>query len=136
MFFLILTPTHAAIGGPVFVISLFWLAFAAKEDVHYIVSSMAGLGFGTGFVLIFIGMLNYLTDAYEIFAASANAAASSARSLVAVILPLATAPMFRNLGISGALRLLGGLSLLLSISRGSSCGKESEFEQDPHFVSR
>lgn len=59
-------------------------------------------------------MLNYLTDAYEIFAASANAAASSARSLLAVILPLATTPMFQKLGISGALSLLGGLSLLLS----------------------
>ncbi len=59
-------------------------------------------------------MLNYLTDAYEIFAASANAAASSARSFLAVILPLATTPMFEQLGINGALGLLGGLSLILS----------------------
>ncbi|KAI3327667.1 major facilitator superfamily transporter [Xylariaceae sp. AK1471] len=104
----------AAIGGPIFVVSLFWLGFSAKKDVHFIVPSLAGIGFGIGFELIFMGMLNYLTDAYEIFAASASAAASSARSLVAVVLPLATTPMFQRLGISGALSLLGGLSLLLS----------------------
>ncbi|KAI0875386.1 major facilitator superfamily transporter [Hypoxylon argillaceum] len=104
----------AVIGGPIFAVSLFWLGFSARMDVPYLVPSLAGIGFGIGFQLIFIGMLNYLTDAYEIFAASANAAASSARSLLAVILPLATTPMFQKLGISGALSLLGGLSLLLS----------------------
>lgn len=103
----------AVMGGPVFAISLFWLGFTAREGVPYVVPSLAGVGFGIGYQLIFIGMLNYLTDAYEIFAASANAAASSARSLLAVVLPLATAPMFRDLGIDGALGLLGGLSLLL-----------------------
>ncbi|KAI1187844.1 major facilitator superfamily transporter [Nemania serpens] len=103
----------AVIGGPIFAVSLFWLGFSAKASVHYAVPSLAGIGFGIGFQLIFMGMLNYLTDAYEIFAASANAAASSARSFVAVVLPLATTPMFQNLGISGALGLLGGLSLLL-----------------------
>ncbi|KAJ8116266.1 hypothetical protein ONZ43_g4478 [Nemania bipapillata] len=105
----------AAIGGPVFAISLFWLGFSARTDVPYAVPSLAGIGFGIGFQLIFIGMINYLTDAYEVFAASANAAASSARSFLAVVLPLATTPMFQQLGISGALSLLGGLSLLLSI---------------------
>ncbi|KAI1809951.1 major facilitator superfamily transporter [Poronia punctata] len=105
----------AAIGGPIFVVSLFWLGFSARIDVPVVVPSLAGVGFGIGFQLIFIGMLNYLTDAYEIFAASANAASSSSRSLFAVVLPLATRPMFRNLGPAGALSLLAGLSLLLSL---------------------
>ncbi|KAI0503141.1 major facilitator superfamily transporter [Xylaria bambusicola] len=104
----------AAIGGPLFAISLFWLGFSAREDVHYAVPSLAGVGFGVGYQLIFMGMLNYLTDAYEIFAASASAASSSSRSYLAVLLPLATTPMFDQLGISGSLSLLGGLSLLLS----------------------
>lgn len=56
---------------------------------------------------------NYLTDAYEIFAASANAAASTSRSLLATVLPLATTPMFMKLGISGACSVLGGISLLM-----------------------
>ena len=66
-------------------------------------------------VLIFMALLNYITDAYEIFAASANAAASSCRSVFAVVLPLATTPMFRRLGISGACSLLGGLSLIMCV---------------------
>ncbi|CAJ2511294.1 Uu.00g069190.m01.CDS01 [Anthostomella pinea] len=104
----------AALGGPLFVISLFWLGWSAKSDVPFVVPMLAGLPFGAGFMLIFMGMLNYLTDAYEIFAASANAAASSVRSIFAVVLPLATAPMFQRLGISGACSLLGGLSLIMS----------------------
>lgn len=66
-------------------------------------------------VLIFMALLNYITDAYEIFAASANAAASSCRSVFAVVLPLATTPMFARLGISGACSLLGGLSLVMCV---------------------
>ena len=82
--------------------------------------------------MIFIALLNYLTgmfsdfptssvflpwltsvDAYEIFAASANAAASCCRSLLATVLPLAATPMFKRLTIPGACSLLGGLSLLM-----------------------
>ncbi|KAI0395931.1 major facilitator superfamily transporter [Xylariaceae sp. FL0594] len=105
----------AALAGPVFVVSLLWLGFSSRKDIHFIVPSLSGFAFGFGFQLTFIGMLNYLTDAYEIYAASANAASSSTRSLFAVVLPLATRPMFRALGISGALGLLAGLSLLLGI---------------------
>lgn len=59
--------------------------------------------------------LNYITDAYEIFAASANAAASCTRSVLGTVLPFACTPMFRRLGIAGACSLLGGLSCLVSI---------------------
>ncbi|RWA08422.1 hypothetical protein EKO27_g6694 [Xylaria grammica] len=104
----------ATLGGPIFAVSLFWLGFSAKLSVHYIVPSLSGICFGIGFMLVFIGMLNYLTDAYEIYAASANAASSSSRSLVAVVLPLASTPLFNRLGIRGACSLLAGLSLLLS----------------------
>lgn len=59
--------------------------------------------------------LNYITDAYEIFAASANAAASCTRSVLGTVLPFACTPMFQRLGISGACSLLGGLSCLVCI---------------------
>lgn len=100
----------ACCGGPLFVISLFWLGFTARSSVSFVVPMLAGVPFGMGFMLIFMALLNYLTDAYEIFAASANAAASCCRSLLAVVLPLATSRMFATLGISGACALLGGLS--------------------------
>ncbi|KAI1403516.1 major facilitator superfamily transporter [Hypoxylon fuscum] len=105
----------ATLGGPLFVISLFWLGWSARSDVSFVVPMLAGIPFGGGFMLIFMALLNYITDAYEIFAASANAAASSCRSVFAVVLPLATTPMFARLGISGACSLLGGLSLVMCV---------------------
>ncbi|KAI1106480.1 major facilitator superfamily transporter [Jackrogersella minutella] len=105
----------ATLGGPLFVISLFWLGWSARSNVSFVVPMLAGIPFGAGFMLIFMALLNYITDAYEIFAASANAAASSCRSVFAVVLPLATTPMFTRLGISGACSLLGGLSLCMCV---------------------
>ncbi|KAK2598106.1 hypothetical protein QQS21_005737 [Conoideocrella luteorostrata] len=105
----------ATIGGPLFVISLFWLGFTTRPSVSFIVPMLAGLPFGMGFQLIFMTLLNYITDAYEIYAASANAAASTSRSILAVVLPLATKTMFDKLGVSGACAVLGGLSAAMSI---------------------
>jgi hypothetical protein len=56
-----------------------------------------------------------MTDAYGTYAASANAASSCSRSLLATILPLATRRMFTKLGIFGACSLLGGLSALMCV---------------------
>ncbi|KAK4133146.1 MFS general substrate transporter [Trichocladium antarcticum] len=103
----------ACVGGPLFAVALFWMGWTARPDVHFMVPALAGVPFGLGFMCIFQALLNYLTDAYAPFAASANAAASASRSLLATVLPLATVPMFQRLGISGALSLLGGLSTLM-----------------------
>ncbi|KAH6651944.1 major facilitator superfamily transporter [Truncatella angustata] len=103
----------ACIGGPLFVISLLWLGWSARTNTTFVVPMLAGIPFGLGFQLIFMALLNYLTDAYEIYAASANAAASATRSLVAVVLPFATTPMFQRLGIGGACSVLAGLSLFM-----------------------
>ncbi|GFF84833.1 uncharacterized MFS-type transporter C530.15c [Aspergillus udagawae] len=98
-------------GAPSIVISLFWLGWAARDSVHPIVPMLAGLWFGVGYLLIFIAMLNYLTDAYKQSSASAQAAASTIRSITAVCLPLATKPMYTKLGIHWASSLLGFVAL-------------------------
>ena len=105
----------ACFGGPLYVVSLFWLGWSAREGVHWIVPMLAGVPFGIGFMLIFIALLNYLTDAYEIYAASAMAAASLSRSIFGALLPLAARPMYERLGISWASSLLGFLSLAMSV---------------------
>ena len=56
-----------------------------------------------------------MTDAYGLYAASANAASSCSRSFFATFLPLAGYPMLSRLGVSGTCSLLGGLSALISI---------------------
>ena len=60
----------ACAGGPFFVISCFWLGWTARESVHWAVPVCSGIFFGIGYLLIFMALLNYLVDAYKIFAAS------------------------------------------------------------------
>ena len=105
----------ACIGGPLYVISLFWLGWTSSSHIHWAVPMLAGLPFGIGFMLIFMALLNYITDAYEIFAASAMAATSCCRSVFGALLPLAATPMYDKLGVAWASTLLGFLSLAMSI---------------------
>ncbi|EKG12018.1 Major facilitator superfamily [Macrophomina phaseolina MS6] len=103
----------ACIGAPLYVISLFWLGWTARSSIHWIVPVLSGLTFGIGIELTFMALLNYITDAYAPYAASAMASSSISRSLFAVVLPLATNPMYRRLGIPWASSLLGFLALAL-----------------------
>lgn len=105
----------AFLGGPLFVIALFWLGWTARESIPFWVPMLAGIPFGMGFILIFMALLNYLADAYEIFAASALAASATCRSLAGVVLPFATTPLYHNLGVAWASSLLGFLSLGMCI---------------------
>lgn len=96
-------------------VAMFWLAWTAKLSVHPITPIMSGLFFGLGYILIFMAMINYLTDAYKQYSASAQAAASTIRSTMAVCLPLATNPMYSQLGINWATSLLAFISLALAV---------------------
>ena len=62
-----------------------------------------------------MALLNYLVDAYEVFAASAMAAASLSRSSFGAVLPFAAKPMYRALGVAWATSLLGFFSLGLCV---------------------
>ena len=97
----------ALFGGPILSIAIFYLAWTSRDSIPAVVPMMAGIPFGLGFIFIFMALLNYLTDAYEIYAASALAATSCARSICGAILPLATGPMYDALGVQWATSLLG-----------------------------
>ena len=75
---------------------------------------MAGLPFGIGFCLEFMALLNYLTDLYASQAASASAASTTTRSILAVALPFCAEPMYSKLGVHWASSLLGFIALLLA----------------------
>lgn len=62
-------------------------------------------------VLVFLGIMNYLIDAYTIFAASVLAANSVLRSLFGAIFPLFTTYMYNGLGIHWASSVPGFLAL-------------------------
>lgn len=76
---------------------------------------MAGIFFGFGYLLVFTAMLIYLTDAYKESSASAQAAASATRAMMAVVLPFAATPMYTKLGIHWASSLLGFLAFALAL---------------------
>lgn len=65
-------------------------------------SIAAGVPFGFGMVLVFLGIMNYLIDAYTIFAASVLAANSVIRSIFGAVFPLFTTYMYEDLGIHWA----------------------------------
>ncbi|KAI4146212.1 MAG: hypothetical protein LQ340_006009, partial [Diploschistes diacapsis] len=56
----------AFIGGPLISASIFWLALTSDPGRFSdpVLPALAGLPYGVGFVLIFMALLNYLTDAY------------------------------------------------------------------------
>lgn len=62
-----------------------------------------------------MALINYVVDAYEIYAASAMGATSAARSVFGVVLPFAARPMYSNLGVAWACTLLGILSALMCL---------------------
>src|SRR5690606_11965288 len=93
----------------------FWQAWSAGPNVHWMVPVSAGLTFGLAFCIIFMGVLNYLTDAYLIFSASAMAAASMCRSVWGAALPLAAKDMYAALGTQWATSILGFAAVGMSI---------------------
>jgi multidrug resistance protein len=103
----------AIIGGPALSAGVFWLAWAAFPYVHPIVPMLSGIPFGIGFLLIFMALINYLADAYDIYAASALAATSTTRSVFGAVLPLAAEPMYKTLGVHWATSLLGFASAVM-----------------------
>lgn len=54
--------------------------------------------------------INYLVDVYGLYAASATAANTFLRSIMAAGLPLAARPMFHHLGVGPAMSILGAVA--------------------------
>lgn len=97
------------------VISLFWLGWTVWPSVNPIIPSLGGLFFGLGFQLLFMGMINYLTDVFLQYSASALAAASMTRSIGAILLPLAADSMYADLGLHWAPSVLAFIALAMGV---------------------
>jgi hypothetical protein len=99
------------IGSIAIPIGMFWFAWTNYPSIHWIVSIMAGAPFGFGMVLVFLSIMNYLVDAYTIYAASVLAANSVLRSIFGAAFPLFTTQMYKNLGIHWASSIPAFLAL-------------------------
>lgn len=90
------------IAAPCIPIGLIIFAWTNFTEIHWIVSMIFTAPFGFGMVLVFLGIMNYLIDAYTIYAASVLAANSVLRSIFGAAFPLFTGKMYENLGIHWA----------------------------------
>ncbi|KAF4981584.1 hypothetical protein FZEAL_2650 [Fusarium zealandicum] len=102
-------------GGVSFAIGIFWFGWSGySRNVHWIVPTLSGLFTGFGLMSIFLQSLNYLVDAYLMFAASAIAGNTFLRSLCGAGFPLFARQMFEGMGINWAATLLGCVAVVLA----------------------
>jgi multidrug resistance protein len=92
----------AMVGSICLPVALFWFAWTDSPSIHWIVSIIASAPFGFGMFAIFVAVLNYLIDAYTIYAASVLAANMVLRYIFAAVFPLFTTQMYDKLGIHWA----------------------------------
>ncbi|KIW13408.1 hypothetical protein PV08_08596 [Exophiala spinifera] len=95
------------IGAPLFATGLFIFGWTSKTNVHWFPSIFGTVLVGFGYATIFQAALNYLVDTYQEFAASAVAANTFSRCMLAGAFPLTAHPLFASLHIDWALSLLG-----------------------------
>lgn len=130
--------TVAMIGGILFPITMFWFAWSGEyNSVPWIVPVIAGVFLASSILLIFVAYLNYITDSYLMYAASALAANTVARSACGAAAPLFTTYMFDSLGVGGGGSLIGGVACLLApipfifYKYGEGIRKRSKFAPTP-----
>ena len=99
------------IGSVCLPVGLFIFAWTNYPSIHWSVCIIFTAPFGFGLVLVFLSIMNYLIDAYTIYAASTLAANAVLRSLFGAIFPLFTNYMYQNLGIHWASSIPAFLAL-------------------------
>lgn len=140
---------YASIPGTVlFAAGLFWYGWTCRSSIHWIVPACGIACVGVGIYSIYLGVVNYLTDAYEKYAASSLSAASLGRNTFGAFLPLAAQPLFATLGFGWAGSLLGFIGLAMtaipvvllfkgrSIRASSPFMSESSYDEDEVQVRR
>jgi len=102
------------VGGVLFAIGLFWFGWSGYTgQVPWIAPVLSGLFIGFGIFSIFLSLLNYIVDAYLMFAASAIAGNTFMRSIFGGVFPLFATFMFEGMGVQWACTLLGCVALVL-----------------------
>ncbi|KAJ9297780.1 hypothetical protein DTO271G3_4001 [Paecilomyces variotii] len=95
-------------------VGLFWFAWTARADIHWISCVIATVFFACGNLLTFTSCALYLTDVYgPLNGASAMAANGIVRYMLGGSFPLFTVQMYEKLGIDWATSLLAFVSLAL-----------------------
>lgn len=102
-------------GSVLFGAGLSWYGWSPRGSVCWLVPTCGIACVGIGIYSIYLAVVNYLTDAYEKYAASALSAASLGRNMPGAFLPLASQPLFNSLGFGWAGSLLGFIGLAMTV---------------------
>lgn len=93
---------------------LFWFAWTARSNIHWISPILAGVPFAFANISLFIASIIYMVDIYgPLGGASSSAANGFMRYFIGAFFPLFTVQMYKALGIGWATSLLGFVSIVL-----------------------
>lgn len=95
-------------------IGLFGFGWTTYPWVHWIVPIIFSAIFSIGVIWVYSGVFTFLVDCYPLYAASALAANSFARSSFGAVFPLFGVQMYNNLGYQWATSLLAFLALAMA----------------------
>ncbi|ODV79947.1 MFS general substrate transporter [Suhomyces tanzawaensis NRRL Y-17324] len=102
------------IGAVCLPISLFWLGWTGRKEVHWMSATASGFPFGFGLILVFLSVLLYFSMAFPPKSvASAIAANNLLRYIMASVFPLFTVQMYHKLHIDWASSLFGFIALAM-----------------------
>ncbi|KAI8976291.1 MFS general substrate transporter [Trametes punicea] len=101
-------------AAPVFAGSFFWFGWTSYPSISYWAPLMAGLPLGIAIVFLFLGLFNYVIDAYLFVAASALSAMTVVRSLFGAGFPLFATQMYDTLNPRWASTLLGCIAVVMA----------------------
>lgn len=93
-------------------IGMFWFAFSADPNVHWLAPVLSGVPVGMGMTLVQLSLFNYYIDLYPTKSASVIAANCAVRNVVSTIFPSLGAPLYTRLGIRSASLLLACISCI------------------------
>ncbi|KAI0776897.1 MFS general substrate transporter [Trametes elegans] len=101
-------------AAPMFAGSFFWFGWTSYPSISYWAPLMSGVPLGTAIVFLFLGLFNYVIDAYLFVAASALSSMTVVRSLFGAGFPLFATQMYETLNPRWASTLLGCIAILMA----------------------
>lgn len=100
-----------ALGSVLVPLGLIAFGWSVQAHAHWIVPIGSTAIVGFGFVAVSLAASSYLVDAFEIYAASATAAATVLRNVASAALPLAGPPLYAKLRLGIGNTVLGLMAL-------------------------
>ncbi|KAF2675771.1 major facilitator superfamily transporter multidrug resistance [Lentithecium fluviatile CBS 122367] len=101
------------LGSILFAGGLFLLGWTSHPHFHWLIPATGAFLVGFGYYTIFQSALNYLVDTFQRWGASAIAANTFLRSILAACFPAVVIPLYQKLGTGPASSCFGGFAVLM-----------------------